>query len=121
MSTLSTDLGFDETAVAGRISILPADHRIAPPRVLFQNGVVSFMTVELRRGQRLCFAQPDLSLLTVDSGGLRMWGPYGSFELQATGRWRLEEGERWKMRAMEDSTLSLILAETRPRLFTCQF
>jgi hypothetical protein len=93
-------------------SLLPsasATHRF---EVLFESKFIALMLLELARAQRLVFDEPDSCLLTVIRGRLRMHGPDGSFILQDTGRWRLERGTRWRIRAMSEATITLLVART---------
>lgn len=89
--------------------ISPGDSREA--QILFESEFIMLALVELKRGQHLHFGEPALRLLSVVEGRLRMHGPHGSFVLQDFGRWRLEKGEAWKIRAMMDTCVSLLVVK----------
>lgn len=99
---------------ASIVDAIAASDSLAPAtQILFESEFIALVLVKLACGQRLYFDNPALRLLTVVEGRLRMRGPDGSFVLQETGRWRLESGTCWKIRAMADATVSLLVVKPR--------
>lgn len=87
------------------------DSREVSLQILFESEFVALVLVKLKRGQHLRFGEPALRLLTVVEGRVRMHGPHGSFVLEDFGRWRLERGESWKIRATTDACVSLFVVK----------
>jgi hypothetical protein len=93
------------------VSVLPLRFSTAPPQVLFQSEFISMLLAEIKTGQRLYFSKLRLSLITVVSGTVRMQGPNGSFVSHPSCGIRLGHGEDWKIYALTDSVVSLLIAK----------
>lgn len=99
------------SAVFEAISIRPLDVRASAVELLFESQVITLALVNLKSGRRLYLPDSRACLLTAMQGQVRLQGPNGSLILNEHGCWRLEDVQHWKIRAMADASILLMMVK----------